>query len=117
MASIRAVSLRQISYVKLTLDRARLAIRERIYVWPIAQKRGSSSLKGIPTLLLLISSYPFWRNRAYPTFCHCQRGLGLWVVYRHLPVRLYDRSRSIARQPLKAIAGKSLIRSPLERKP
>ena len=112
MASIRPVPLRQIRYVKAAFHWTGVAVSERIYIWPIAQKRGSSPLKGIPTLLLLISSYSFWRNGADPTLCHSQRGLGLRIVYRHLPVRLYDRSCSIACQPLKAIAGKSLDTEP-----
>ena len=97
MASIRAVPLRQISYVKRTLDRARLAIRERIYVWPIAQKRRMTSLPGIPSLLLFITSYPFWRNSSHPALCHFQDRLRLRIVYGHFAIWFYDVSTSVAR--------------------
>ena len=116
MGRIRAAPLRQIRHVNAAFHRTLFVVGERVYIWPIAQKRRSSSLKGIPTLLLLISSYSFGRNGANPTLCHSQRSLGLWIVYRHLPVRLYDRARSIAGQPFKPVAGKSLVRSPLPEK-
>ena len=112
MASVRPVPLRQIRYVNVAFHWTGVAICQRIDIWPIAQKRRSSPLKGIPTLLLLISSYSFWRNGADPPLCHGQRSLGLRIIYRDLPVRLDDRSCSIACQPLKAIAGKSLVRRP-----
>jgi hypothetical protein len=86
MGRIRAVPLRQIRHVNAAFHRALLVVSERVYIWPIAQKRRSSSLKGIPTLLLLISSYSFGRNGANPTLCHSQRGgLGLWIVFDTFP--------------------------------
>src|SRR5438067_3700382 len=98
MGRIRgAVPLRQIGYVKVAFHRAFLAVSERVCIWPIAQKRRSTLLKGIPTLLLLISSYPLWRNSAHPTLCHSQRGFRPRIVNRHFSVWLYNGSRSIAR--------------------
>jgi hypothetical protein len=59
MTSVRSVPLGQIRYVKATLDRTLFAVRERVYIGPIAQKCGMPPLPGVPTLLLFITSYPF----------------------------------------------------------
>jgi hypothetical protein len=69
MASIRAIPLRQIGYVKATFHRASLGARERIYVRPIARKCRVTGLPVIPTLLLLITSYPGWGNSSNPALC------------------------------------------------
>src|SRR5215469_144102 len=73
-------------------------------------------LKCVPSLLLLIISYPLWRNSAYPTLYHRQHRLGLRIVNRNFSISFNNVSRSAAREPFEPVARQSFIGRALEQK-